>query len=88
MTFSCDLMQDPVVAADGFTYERASITEWLASHSTSPTTNQAMDSKTLFPNVSIRAQIIAWKEAHGLPLTPLNVAVSSTRYVSSSNEKL
>ncbi len=78
MTFSCDVMEDPVVAADGFTYERASITEWLASHSTSPTTNQAMDSKTLFPNVSIRAQIIAWKEAHGLPLTPLNVSLSSS----------
>jgi len=25
MAFGCSLMQDPVVAADGFTYERASI---------------------------------------------------------------
>ena len=68
MTFSCDIMDDPVVAADGFTYERAAITQWLASHSTSPTTNHVMDSKTVFPNVSIRAQIIAWRESHGLPI--------------------
>lgn len=71
MAFSCDLMLDPVVAADGFTYERSSITEWLASHSTSPTTNEPMDSKVVFPNLSIRAQVIAWMEAHNLPVKPL-----------------
>ena len=69
MTFSCEIMDDPVVAADGITYERSAITDWLALHSTSPTTNEPMDSKALFPNVSIRAQIIAWKESHGLPVT-------------------
>jgi hypothetical protein len=78
MAFSCDLMDDPVVAADGFTYERSSITEWLISHSTSPTTNEPMDSKIVFPNVSIRAQIIAWKEAHNLPVTPLSRSSSSS----------
>jgi hypothetical protein len=68
MTFACDVMDDPVVAADGFTYEREAITQWLASHSTSPTTNEPMHSKVVFPNVSIRAQIIAWRELHGLPM--------------------
>jgi hypothetical protein len=67
MAFSCELMEDPVVAADGFTYERAAITEWIASHSTSPTTNQSMVSKILFPNLSLRSQIVAWKEENRLP---------------------
>ena len=79
MTFSCDIMDDPVVAADGITYERASITDWLASHSTSPTTNEPMDSKILFPNVSIRAQIIAWKEQHGIPVAS-SASSFSSRY--------
>ena len=78
MAFSCDLMHDPVVAADGFTYERSSITEWLSSHSTSPTTNEHMDSKTLFPNVSIRAQIIAWKESHNASVAPLRSSTSAS----------
>ncbi len=32
MAFSCELMEDPVVAADGYTYDRAEITTWFAQH--------------------------------------------------------
>jgi hypothetical protein len=36
---SQDLMQDPVLAADGFSYERAAIEDWFAKgHRTSPKT--------------------------------------------------
>jgi len=28
---SCELMRDPVIAADGHTYERAAITRWIES---------------------------------------------------------
>ena len=31
-----DIMQDPVLAADGFSYERAAIEEWLGRSATSP----------------------------------------------------
>lgn len=34
MSFSMELMVDPVMAADGFTYERASIEKWLVNHNT------------------------------------------------------
>ena len=30
------LMKDPVLASDGYTYDRAAITQWFASKSTSP----------------------------------------------------
>ena len=32
------MMFDPVSTVDGQTYDRATITEWLASHNTSPLT--------------------------------------------------
>ena len=32
MAFSCEIMEDPVVAADGYTYNRSEITTWFAQH--------------------------------------------------------
>jgi hypothetical protein len=32
MAFSCEIMDDPVVAADGYTYNRKEITTWLKKH--------------------------------------------------------
>ena len=43
-------LRDPVAAADGFTYERASIEEHLFSHHTSPVTGEALPSTSLFPS--------------------------------------
>ena len=47
---SQELMRDPVVAADGRTYERAQIAEWIRSHNTSPMTNERLDHKHLCSN--------------------------------------
>ena len=33
---TCDLIFDPVIAADGHTYDRSAIQGWLAKHETSP----------------------------------------------------
>ena len=33
------MMVDPVIAADGHTYERAAIQQWLQTHPTSPVTS-------------------------------------------------
>eukprot|EP00037_Helgoeca_nana_P031556 m.404739 g.404739 ORF g.404739 m.404739 type:complete len:592 (-) comp28421_c0_seq4:3606-5381(-) len=51
------LLKNPVVAADGFTYERAIIEEWLETHDTSPITNATLDHKQLVPNNTIKALI-------------------------------
>ena len=37
-----ELMEDPVVAADGRLYERKELETWLATHTTSPVTNEEM----------------------------------------------
>jgi hypothetical protein len=60
-------MDDPVVAADGHTYNRANIEKWLEEHDTSPLTNEPLESKALFPNMAMRRQINAWREEHGHP---------------------
>ena len=67
MAFQCVLMDDPVVAADGHTYNREDIENWFKEHNTSPHTNEEFEDKILRPNISMRRQINAWREQHGLP---------------------
>jgi hypothetical protein len=51
-------MVDPVVAADGFTYERVAIKEWIDSGKlTSPSTNEPLRNRTLVPNVELRKRL-------------------------------
>ncbi|CAI5979137.1 unnamed protein product [Closterium sp. NIES-64] len=51
---SQERMSDPVVAADGFTYERSSIEEWLKTRDTSPVNGQPLPHKFLTPNNTLR----------------------------------
>jgi len=57
-------MDDPVVTCDGHTYERTAVEDWLQSHDTSPITNEQLDSKALIPNILLRSQIQAFKDAN------------------------
>lgn len=52
-----ELMSDPVYTADGHTYDRGSITEWLKSNTISPMTGLDLPHKTLFPNIALLAVI-------------------------------
>jgi hypothetical protein len=61
MAFAATIMQDPVVATDGYTYERSSIEHWFRTHATSPMTSLPLHSKLLIPNHSLRSQINEWK---------------------------
>ena len=49
------VMRDPVVAADGVSYERAAIEAWLQTSDLSPQTGQPLDHKELLPNHSLRS---------------------------------
>lgn len=59
---SRDIMIDPVICADGHTYERQQITHWFEGHHTSPYTNANMVNKTLIPNISLRNLIREWQD--------------------------
>ena len=50
-------MIDPVVASDGRTYERNAISDWFATHDTSPITGLALASKSLVPNINLRSMM-------------------------------
>lgn len=67
-----EIMEDPVITADGHSYERAAIEKWLKLHDTSPKTGEVLPpppggdgfgvDKTLRPNHILRGQIIEYKE--------------------------
>lgn len=68
---SQDIMKEPVVAEDGYVYEKAEITKWIRqktkgqqgakSFATSPMTGKPMN-KTVIPNHALRSEILEWLE--------------------------
>ncbi|KAJ1289029.1 hypothetical protein BS78_02G134600 [Paspalum vaginatum] len=61
-----DVMRDPLIAADGFTYEAEAIREWLDSgHRTSPMTNLQLPHRDLLPNHALRSAIQEWLQTNG-----------------------
>ena len=48
------IMTDPVIADDGYTYERSSIMSWLSQKNVSPMTRQTMSLNSLKPNRLIK----------------------------------
>jgi len=49
------ILRDPVVAADGFTYEREAILNWFEHSTRSPMTNQELSDTELKPNHAIKS---------------------------------
>jgi len=57
-----EVMTDPVVCADGNTYERAFIEDWFRrDKNTSPLTNLNLENKNLISNRSLKILIDEWK---------------------------
>ena len=59
---SQELMRDPVVCADGHSYERANIARWLRTHRTSPKTGAVLEHMVLTPNHALRNSIEEFME--------------------------
>lgn len=58
-----EVMEDPYIAADGFTYEADAIKGWLNSgHKTSPMTNLMLDHCDLLPNHALSYAIQEWQQ--------------------------
>ena len=59
--FHCPLslepMREPVVAADGITYERSFLEEWLKRNTTSPCTGLPLQHMHLVPNLALKRLI-------------------------------
>lgn len=54
---TCEPMTDPVMAADGHSYQREAIEAWLKEHDTSPKTSALLPHKMLTPNWTLKATI-------------------------------
>ena len=56
-----DTMTDPVSAADGYTYERCQIEEWLEGSNMSPITELILPNNILTSNIALRCAIEEWR---------------------------
>ena len=52
--FMQEVMRDPVVAADGFTYEKEHIAKWMENCSLSPSTGLPLAHMCLTPNNALK----------------------------------
>jgi hypothetical protein len=78
---TCDVMDRPVVAVDGHSYELEAITKWLESHSTSPLTNARLHTTVLIPNVALRNAIEDWRAAQPMPIDPERLVLADPEEV-------
>ena len=70
---SLEIMEDPVICADGMTYERKEIRRWFLHHTTSPKTNQQLSNLTLIPNYAIKSGIDKYLNGTGAKCKPKKV---------------
>ncbi|XP_006647652.2 U-box domain-containing protein 33-like [Oryza brachyantha] len=57
-----EVMTDPHIAADGYTYEADAIREWLdGGNARSPMTNLRLEHRELTPNRVLRSAILEWR---------------------------
>ncbi|KAB2054639.1 hypothetical protein ES319_A12G268300v1 [Gossypium barbadense] len=60
-----EVMKDPLIAADGFTYEADAIRGWLDSgHDRSPMTNLKLEHCNLVPNYALLQAIQEWQQQY------------------------
>uniref|UniRef100_A0A8D1LB51 WD repeat, SAM and U-box domain-containing protein 1 n=1 Tax=Sus scrofa TaxID=9823 RepID=A0A8D1LB51_PIG len=60
-----ELMKDPVIASDGYSYEKEAMENWISKKKrTSPMTNLVLPSVVLTPNRTLKMAIERWLETH------------------------
>ncbi len=59
-----DIMNDPVFASDGHTYERTAIELWLKNNNTSPMTGLQLSNKQLTPSHTLKSMIREFIDAN------------------------
>ena len=79
-----DFLRDPVMAADGQTYERDAITQWFQSHDTSPYTGAILASKDLTTNWAIKQMMNSYSKPPVASVSSVASAASAASAASSS----
>ena len=65
-----DIMETPMVGADGRSYERGAIEEALRRNPISPITRQPMTVDTLVNNYALRDAIVSWFQKQPMAIDP------------------
>lgn len=60
-------MNDPYIAADGFTYEYVAIKAWLEKQDLSPVTKLKLQHSMFIPNHTLRSAIQEWRSRVTFP---------------------
>eukprot|EP00559_Dactyliosolen_fragilissimus_P008860 CAMPEP_0184858494 /NCGR_PEP_ID=MMETSP0580-20130426/3578_1 /TAXON_ID=1118495 /ORGANISM="Dactyliosolen fragilissimus" /LENGTH=593 /DNA_ID=CAMNT_0027354661 /DNA_START=205 /DNA_END=1986 /DNA_ORIENTATION=- len=68
-------MQNPVVAADGHTYEKSAIHRWLRTSDKSPLTGVILPHKELVPNYALLSSLQDKSEEDDSPRSPITTTV-------------
>lgn len=65
-----EIMEDPQIAADGFTYEGKAIKAWIQKHqNVSPVTKHRLKHSDLTPNHTLKSAIQEWRSRSRLDLS-------------------
>eukprot|EP00658_Telonema_sp_P-2_P080066 TRINITY_DN7895_c0_g1_i6.p1 TRINITY_DN7895_c0_g1~~TRINITY_DN7895_c0_g1_i6.p1 ORF type:complete len:518 (+),score=134.66 TRINITY_DN7895_c0_g1_i6:120-1673(+) len=67
-----DVMHDPVIAADGHSYERDAIVHWFVHRKSSPKTNKPLDNTRVIPNHTLKATIQSFMKRRDAVSQPMN----------------
>ncbi|KAF9695209.1 hypothetical protein EKO04_006853 [Ascochyta lentis] len=74
---SGELMEDPVMTVDNFTYERKNIERWFHTKKTSPLTNIVLSSLDLRSDAQTKQKIFAYVQGTDIYATPSTVMVQT-----------
>jgi hypothetical protein len=64
---SLDIMIDPVITKQGYTFERSAVVKWLETHNTCPLTREPLNVSDLVPNKALRQTIENCRKIGQLP---------------------
>lgn len=79
-----DIMTEPVIAADGYTYEKTAIVKWLVERQNkSPITRQVIDPNILIPNRILKTLIENYTQNN--PTTSNNASSSNNTLILTNN---
>lgn len=68
-----DVMVYPFITAAGVSYEYAAIVAWLEGKNIDPLTGVTLNDTTVFPNNTLRSQILDWLQENNMKPNPLAV---------------
>ncbi|ESP02890.1 hypothetical protein LOTGIDRAFT_156843 [Lottia gigantea] len=59
-----EIMVEPVIASDGYTYDKSAIKAWMETKDRSPMTNSLLIQKSLIPNRTLKMLIQKYQQTH------------------------